>query len=118
MALRTFLAPDGLLWNVWDVRGAAGAPAHSPPRLRERRGQDVLLYTGPERRRGERRRSQPGVSVVPPAFAAGWLVFDCGGAKRRLAPPPTGWEGWPDERLVELWRRARPGAGEGAPPAP
>lgn len=110
MALRTFLAPDGLLWNVWDVACAPGASAFRP-RLRERRGQDVLLYRGPERRRGERRRSPAGVSVVPPALAGGWLVFDSGGRKRRLAPPPAGWDGWPDERLVELWRRARPGPG-------
>lgn len=32
-------------------------------------------------------------------FRSGWLTFDNGAERRRLAPIPPGWEELPDERL-------------------
>jgi len=35
-------------------------------------------------------------------FAAGWLCFQCGGERRRLAGIPAEWELMPDELLLQL----------------
>ena len=40
------------------------------------------------------------------AFRAGWLTFDNGGERRRLAPVPPFWAQLPDERLALLLRVA------------
>ena len=118
MALRSFTAPDGSRWDVWEVKPTTTPPVYSPQRTRERRGQDVLRYTGPERRRGERRKKTLRPAIVLPGYADGWLVFECGGEKRRLAPPPPGWDTCSDEDLAELWRRAGPPPGPGAGSGP
>lgn len=40
----------------------------------------------------------PSLSIVPrkylrqPEYADGWLLFTCGGERRRLAPCPSGWQ--------------------------
>lgn len=117
MGLRSFTAPDGSKWQAWEV---VPPRRFDPPRLGERRGQDVLRYTGPERRKGERRRAPPPPEVVAPGYERGWLCFQWGKQKRRLAPVPDGWEGRADAELVELWRRARPvfsGGRDNAQPA-
>jgi hypothetical protein len=101
MGLRTFVAPDGDEWRVWKV-----IPTRTSEDVREweRRGQDVLAYTGPERRDEERRaRSLPFVS---PTLAGGWLCFESERGKRRLAPPPALWEELPEAELIALWQQA------------
>ena len=51
-------------------------------------------------------------------FRAGWLTFDNGAERRRLAPIPDGWSELPDARLGILLRLAAgsttrdPGTGE------
>jgi hypothetical protein len=42
-------------------------------------------------------------------FAGGWLTFDDGAERRRLAPVPDGWAAFPDARLALLLRLAAPG---------
>ncbi|MEW5926981.1 MAG: hypothetical protein AB1941_05840 [Gemmatimonadota bacterium] len=111
MGLRSFTAPDGAEWQVWAVVPESRYPVR---RVRERRGQDVLKYTGPERRKGERRRTPP-MGGVPAGYAGGWLCFQSGDRKRRLAPVPDGWETRADAGLVELWRNALPAGAAGAP---
>lgn len=103
MGLRTFVAPDGDEWRVWKV-----IPTRTLEDVREweRRGQDVLAYDGPERRHAEDRRGLAGVPFVNPALAKGWLCFESGTGKRRLAPPPALWEEVPEEELAELWAQA------------
>jgi hypothetical protein len=39
-------------------------------------------------------------------FAGGWLTFDDGAERRRLAPVPEGWEAFPEPRLALLLRVA------------
>jgi hypothetical protein len=39
---------------------------------------------------------------------AGWLTFEAGPIRRRLAPIPGGWDGMSDERLGRLCASARP----------
>lgn len=104
MGLRTFVAPDGDEWRVWKV-----IPTRTLEDVREweRRGQDVLAYDGPERRQtDERRGTIAGVPFVNPALSKGWLCFESGTGKRRLAPPPVLWEEVPEEELAALWAQA------------
>jgi hypothetical protein len=109
MPLRSFRTPEGAQCDVWEVTGATLPGGHGTRRVRERRGQDVLRYRGPERRKGERRKgAASGVTLLPPEYASGWLAFQCGGEKRRLVPLPVDWESYSEERLAELWLRARP----------
>ncbi|HEX6369345.1 MAG TPA: hypothetical protein VF006_10460 [Longimicrobium sp.] len=103
MGLRTFVAPDGAEWRVWNV--VPNLALDEVSRVWERRGQDVLEYDGPERRQGERRSTTPFVS---PQLSGGWLCFESENGKRRLAPPPATWEAAPDDELATLWERAEP----------
>lgn len=41
-------------------------------------------------------------------FGNGWLTFDDGAERRRLAPVPEGWPRFSDERLESLARIAKP----------
>lgn len=47
-------------------------------------------------------------SHLPHVLAGGWLCFDCGTEKRRLAPLPAHWHERPDEDLQFRWRAAVP----------
>jgi hypothetical protein len=76
MAVRTFESPDGATWNVWEV-----VPA----------------------RMGDFRSSHG--THLPRDLADGWLCFDCGTEKRRLAPLPSNWQERSEEDL-RFWCRA------------
>jgi hypothetical protein len=76
MAVRTFESPDGATWSVWEV---------IPGRVSDF-------------------RSSLG-SHLPRDLADGWLCFDCGTEKRRLAPLPAHWHERTDEDL-RFWLRA------------
>ena len=96
MSVRTFEAPDGALWSVWEV---------IPGRVSEF-------------------RSAHG-SHLPPALADGWLCFVSGDEKRRLAPLPAGWEARSEADLwfwcraaVPVRARPLPGAFEPTSEAP
>lgn len=71
MAVRRFQAPDGAYWTVWEV---------IPGRVSEF-------------------RSSFG-SHLPRDLADGWLCFDCGTEKRRLAPLPADWA---ERTEADLW---------------
>ena len=119
MALRTFTAPDGTSWKVWQVTPSRPPAGHAERRVRDRRSPDpVLRWKGPERRKGERRKGLPRLPLLGGGLEHGWLVFESGGEKRRLAPPPEGWASLAEAELVALWSRAgrvatspKPGAG-------
>lgn len=94
MAHREFLAADGSRWDVWEV---------NPSRV--------------ERELEQVRRSEAGgdPSAVPPrrhstmvasALSSGWLCFESGDIKRRLAPIPPDWEQLGDAELASLCERA------------
>ena len=88
MAVRTFESPDGATWSVWEV---------IPGRVSEF-------------------RSSFG-SHLPSDLADGWLCFDCGTEKRRLAPLPANWHERPDEDLRFWCRAAVPVRARGVPAA-
>lgn len=45
---------------------------------------------------------------VGPTLEGGWLAFQSGAERRRLAPLPLYWATAPDEELREMLRRAKP----------
>jgi hypothetical protein len=46
--------------------------------------------------------------LVQADLQAGWLAFQCGEKRRRLAPLPTGWTQLSDSDLLGLMDQARP----------
>ena len=98
MALREFRDSQGRAWTAWDV---------PPPRTysHNRSGADrrVTPTPGyrPERRVTERRRR-----TLMAGLERGWVCFQSDAAeKRRLAPPPAGWDALADEELRDLCER-------------
>ena len=84
MAVREFTAGDGERWRAWDVLPESIEPLT--------KAEDYLAE----------------------CYRDGWVVFETldGSEKRRLCPPPYGWEHRSDENLEELLARAerlRPG---------
>ena len=76
MAHRQIVDKQNQVWDVWEV-----VPDH--PR-------------GP-------RISNPGRPlVVPPELQAGWLAFQCGEQRRRIAPLPDGWIDLSDDALLDM----------------
>ncbi|HEX6750113.1 MAG TPA: hypothetical protein VF092_22655 [Longimicrobium sp.] len=107
MALRSFTAPDGTAWRVWQVTPSAPPGGVAERRVRDRRSPDpVLRWKGAERREAERRKGLPRLPRLGGGLEHGWLVFECDGEKRRLAPPPEGWASLEEPELVALWSRA------------
>lgn len=70
MAARVFTAPDGTLWQAWNV--VPGQHADWPSHARNH---------------------------LPEGMAAGWLCFESATEKRRLHPIPSGWESPTDADL-------------------
>jgi hypothetical protein len=99
---RTFNDDAARLWNAWDV-----VPSWGERRYQERRAEPGLpLAALRERRRLERRR-RPGIRIaLPPRLAHGWIAFECGEERRRIAPIPPGWEHLSEAELRELWGQA------------
>ena len=112
MPQRVFRTASGVEWHVWSViPGSAGGEERRHGY--DRRSPDpVIQYKGSERRGGaERRRVLP----VAAGLQLGWLVFDSGSERRRLAPIPPAWEARPACDLERLCERAVPVA-RGGPP--
>ena len=89
-------------WSAWDVVPSWGERRHS-----ERRG----ATNGPPVHAGERRRVERrvhrGIRIsLTPVLAHGWLAFQSGKERRRLAPIPPDWHLFTEDRLRELWRAA------------
>ena len=109
MGHRSFTDAAGAVWNVWDVlpqwterrsgeerRRSDDDPTVEPPVL-ERRAKRPDRRTGGGE--GARIRIAEGLS-------RGWLAFESGPDKRRLAPIPVGWDQLSDRELEALLARA------------
>ena len=113
MAHRAFRDAEGVLWNVWDVIPEDADRALGRRSGVERRGQDILLYNGPERRTGEDRRKvdlrkAAQRYALTPGLERGWLVFESPAEKRRIQPIPPRWEARSDAELERLCHSATP----------
>lgn len=98
---RTFRDDAARLWNAWDV-----IPAWGERRATDRRHEEGARGARGERRRGERRHARGIRIALTPQLARGWIAFECGDERRRVAPIPDGWEQLSDDALRELWRDA------------
>lgn len=58
----------------------------------------------------------PSRGNVRPQFAAGWLAFESGSERRRLAPIPAGWTEADDAALCEMLAQATVILRHAAPP--
>jgi hypothetical protein len=100
MAYRKFRDADGAEWEAWDV----------VPRLEERRHGERRARsqsTDPlDRRHHMERRLLLGRRAAALGLEHGWLCFERGEEKRRLAPIPADWPRCNDARLAELCRAA------------
>jgi hypothetical protein len=79
--LRAFTDSSGTEWRVWDVLPSATTQSFSA-------GLGGLS------------------SLMGTAFASGWLCFESGAEKRRLAPIPTEWVESGERDLERLCSRA------------
>jgi hypothetical protein len=70
MAERSFISPEGVAWQAWDV-----VPDRHPE------------WPAHARRH------------LPQEMASGWICFESDSEKRRMRPIPAGWELWTDEEL-------------------
>lgn len=116
MPLRTIRSQGGRWWKVWNVVPGA---RHDDERRRgydRRSPEPVILHPGPERRSAEDRRAE--THLVAPELRNGWLVFDDGGRRWRVAPVPPHWETMPDPALVRLCSGALPRPDESGSHAP
>jgi hypothetical protein len=93
MALREFTDSLGRRWRVWAVR---------PQHLERRKPTPAAPPPGaPERRQRRELRS-----VVGEELRRGWLTFETGRLRRRLAPIPEGWALASDAELERLCEAA------------
>ena len=99
---RTFRDETARLWNAWDVH-----PLWGERRSRERRHLAGSPPPALHERRRLQRRMAAGLRIsLPPRLAGGWIAFECGLERRRVAPIPTGWSELDDDGLRALWRDA------------
>ena len=110
MPQRVFRTASGVEWQVWSVI-PGNAPAEERRHGYDRRSPDpVIQHKGADRRTAAERRRLP---AVAPGMQLGWLVFDSGAERRRLAPIPPAWEARPACDLERLCERAVPVAKSG-----
>ena len=96
MPHRTFRDVEGREWQVWQV----------VPQSYERRTGQVAPIDVPDRRQ----RAEVRLSVQH-EWAKGWLVFESGGEKRRLAVFPRSWATASErdlQRMCEIAEPAKP----------
>jgi hypothetical protein len=92
MAHRSFHDDVGRAWDVWDVIPTVVERRVSPPAPRP---PDI-----------ERRKIRETRVVVPESLQQGWLAFQSGRERRRLAPIPSDWGEMTASELLELLHHA------------
>ena len=92
MTHRSFHDEAGRAWDVWDV----------VPTAVERR----IAQEAPRPPAIERRKVRETRVVVPDRLQKGWLAFQSGGERRRLAPIPGDWDDMTVAELVDLLHHA------------
>lgn len=105
MANRTFVDPRGVMWSVTVI-----VPQLTERRLTDRRSASAMVvdFRAERRMQPDRRHLREVRAPVREGFEQGWLVFDNGDEKRRLAPVPEGWERMSAQDLESLRSRAKP----------
>ena len=94
MAHRTFRDEQGREWEAWEV-----VPTAVERRMARDGGRRPA--TKKDRRKGQETRV-----LVPDELQRGWLAFQSGLERRRLAPIPDDWAEMTVDELAELLDRA------------
>lgn len=82
-------------------------PLWGDRRTRERRRHEDGPPVALNERRKTDRRNRAGIRIaLPPRLAGGWIAFECGEERRRIAPIPADWSELDEEGLRSLWERA------------
>ena len=95
MSLREFTDSAGVEWQVWHVVPTTLSTARPPVVGRGREGSVA-------------REERGKVLTLTPGLEGGWLCFDSGREKRRLAPVPPDWHSCTPASLEGYLRTARP----------
>lgn len=95
MPQRQFLDSHGQSWSVWDVL---------PSRVT--RDLDAAWLARHGSAPDEGTAGTRAHAFLPDRFAGGWLCFERGGEKLRLAPVPAGWDRLTSMELESLCDRA------------
>jgi hypothetical protein len=110
VSYRTFVDSAGRRWEVWLVTPAAAERRRTDRRAKAGGSMTGTTHEGvsdrritPERRRNPFRRNLD----VASEYSNGWLCFEGGGEKRRLAPVPDGWEQAGPDRLATWLQSAK-----------
>jgi hypothetical protein len=110
VSYRTFVDSAGRRWEVWLVTPAAAERRRTDRRAKAGGSMTRTTHEGvsdrritPERRRNPFRRNLD----VASEYSNGWLCFEGGGEKRRLAPVPDGWDQAGPDRLATWLQSAK-----------
>ena len=101
MAFRTFLDRAGNEWQAFDVVPRTDERRHYDRRSGHHDDQDESVEDD-RRDEHDRRLTVGGVGLLG---SQGWLVFERGDERRRLAPIPAGWDRCSDHEL-DAYRQA------------
>jgi len=85
---------DGRAWDVWEVY---------PSAVEQRMSGEHPAAPDDNGVKRERREVR---LLVPSALQQGWLAFQCGAERRRLAPIPGNWISLREDQLLALLARA------------
>jgi hypothetical protein len=102
---RTFTDAAGRAWQAWEV--SPGRALRDEPERRDDGGRRRDTAPGLDPAADERRRPDRRVAVAP-ALQRGWLAFQAGAERRRLAPVPPGWADAPVAALARYCEAAVP----------
>jgi hypothetical protein len=102
MNYRTFTDIKGRRWEVWLVLPTSAERRAVERRMLADRRAENRPHTIERRAPVDRRRVTYRRLGVAQAFSQGWLCFESGDEKRRLAPVPEEWDG-SDSGQLEEW---------------
>lgn len=90
MTHRKIKDATGKPWDVWEVY---------PSAVEERMSGEYPAVPNIDGSPGEKRDVR---IRLPPALQSGWLAFQAGNDRRRLAPIPTNWISLDNDELIRL----------------
>ena len=102
MGDRVFTDSHGTEWQTWDV-----VPQLTERRAVDRRERAVPVPHADRRRDPDRRIIKGRRPTLTAGLDTGWLCFETGREKRRLAPIPSDWQRCSAERLEEYCTAAK-----------
>lgn len=107
MGYRDFRDTAGNAWMAWDVVPHMVERRHGP--RRQSTPAASMAAMGSERRLGiDRRMVRSTRARLGDGMDAGWLCFECGNEKRRLAPIPADWMRCGEQQLAAYCEQASP----------